>query len=206
MVLTDALCYINLASAAMMNGVCCFYQMQEEKERHQKHEDAIRRAIREEWDRNRMYDMEQRKQQEYSSGGGMYYVPASSPSTVEHRRNQLMRSKFDANNMSNGSQTSSRGSFGQRQDDPYHEKAPSLYSEPIPTYESMAQQIPMKRRHSSFVPNKQRSFQSVKGMSQQRHLSSLLDDGDDEDDGNGTNNADSVGVDGIESLEEVALE
>ena len=50
----DVLCAVNLAANAMVNGICCCYQMNEENKRREAHEETIQRAIRDEFDRQAM--------------------------------------------------------------------------------------------------------------------------------------------------------
>ena len=58
MVLLNALCAVNLASSVLVNGVCCYYQMKEEKERRKVHHESILRAVREEWNSGQMAEKE----------------------------------------------------------------------------------------------------------------------------------------------------
>lgn len=57
MVIADVLCAVNLAASVMVNGVCCYYQMNEENERRKEHETAIQNAIRNELDVHRRKEM-----------------------------------------------------------------------------------------------------------------------------------------------------
>lgn len=52
MVFTSTLCALNLVSSCMVNGLCSFYQMQEEERRMKQQQEAIQNSIREEYDRN----------------------------------------------------------------------------------------------------------------------------------------------------------
>lgn len=49
MVLADALCAMNLAASVMVNGACCYYQMNEQNERRKEQESILRNAVRSEW-------------------------------------------------------------------------------------------------------------------------------------------------------------
>eukprot|EP00536_Pseudo-nitzschia_multiseries_P001940 jgi/Psemu1/283367/fgenesh1_pg.26_\ len=46
MVIADVLCAVNLAASVMVNGICCYYQMNEQNERRKQEEKAIRNVIR----------------------------------------------------------------------------------------------------------------------------------------------------------------
>jgi hypothetical protein len=64
MVFSYALCAVNLASAALANGICCIYQMHKDEARKKEQEAIIRETIHSEWERHRHADMsdEQRKE------------------------------------------------------------------------------------------------------------------------------------------------
>ena len=48
MVLANALCAVNLAASAMVNGICCCYQMNEEDKRRTQHERILTNVVRKE--------------------------------------------------------------------------------------------------------------------------------------------------------------
>lgn len=56
MVVTDVLCAMNLAVSAMVNGVCCCYQMTEENKRRKEHETFISNILRNEFELHRQMD------------------------------------------------------------------------------------------------------------------------------------------------------
>lgn len=82
-------CALNLASSAMVNGICCMYQMQEEEERQKANHEAIRRSIRIEYERNRQLDEEQRQRE-------LREIETAARKTkfTEERRRKLMAKKF----------------------------------------------------------------------------------------------------------------
>lgn len=57
MVLANALCAMNLAASMIVNGLCCYYQMNEENERRKEQQAAIETAIRNELDLHRREEM-----------------------------------------------------------------------------------------------------------------------------------------------------
>lgn len=57
MVLADVLCAVNLAASVMVNGLCCYYQTNEENERRKEHQMAIQNAIRKELNLHRRQEM-----------------------------------------------------------------------------------------------------------------------------------------------------
>jgi hypothetical protein len=63
MVLHHALCAVNVASAVLANGVCCFYDMKKEEERKQEQESLIRQSIHSEWERQRFMEMIERQEE-----------------------------------------------------------------------------------------------------------------------------------------------
>lgn len=63
MVLQHAVCAVNLASAVLANGMCCFYEMKKEEESKQVQEAMIRQSIHSEWERQRFLDMIERQQE-----------------------------------------------------------------------------------------------------------------------------------------------
>jgi hypothetical protein len=85
MVFGSALCALNLASSVMVNGVCCFYQMQEDEEKRKEQHGAIQKAIRFEMDRNRHMDKEETLRQKHI---GVYAYHLQ-----EQRRRKLMVTK-----------------------------------------------------------------------------------------------------------------
>mmetsp|Transcript_7011 Transcript_7011/g.19037 ORF Transcript_7011/g.19037 Transcript_7011/m.19037 type:complete len:224 (-) Transcript_7011:284-955(-) len=223
MVLTDALCYINLASSAMMNGMCCYYQMQEEKQRQQDHEESIRRAIREEWDRNRLFDMQQRYEEEkqFEQTGGTYYAkvrpaPLSEAGRVDHRRSELMRVKGKANGSATSlASESSSGSYGGNTR--RHTDAGERCGAVSHSYSSPGELVYPRRMFNAQRPRRdsrdsvtetQGHLQSGQGFIHHQ-LSSLMDDDDDDDhdgDDDGTDQDDSVKVRDTASFEEIVLE
>ena len=82
-------CALNLASSAMVNGICCMYQMQEEEIRQKANHEAIRRSIRIEYERNRQLDEEQRQRE-------LREVETAARKTkfTEERRRKLMTKKI----------------------------------------------------------------------------------------------------------------
>ena len=61
MVLTQTLCAINLATAVLANGMCCFYETRREETRKTEQQTAIRQTIHTEWERQRYLDMMKRQ-------------------------------------------------------------------------------------------------------------------------------------------------
>lgn len=88
MVVGDLLCALNLASSAMVNGVCCFYQMHEEEERRKEHEAAVQRAVRNELQIHRHQEMLQRRHEKQVGSVVSRYQ--------EERRRKLMTQKAES--------------------------------------------------------------------------------------------------------------
>lgn len=61
MVFGHALCAVNLASAVLANGMCCFYEMRREEERRKEQHSTIRQSVHSEWERQRYLDMVERQ-------------------------------------------------------------------------------------------------------------------------------------------------
>lgn len=88
MVIANALCYLNMASSLMVNGLCCYYQMAEEDERRKESEAAIQRAIRNELHLHRHTEMVQRQQEQQ--------VKTAVALSQDERRRKLMADKARA--------------------------------------------------------------------------------------------------------------
>ncbi|OEU08819.1 hypothetical protein FRACYDRAFT_249161 [Fragilariopsis cylindrus CCMP1102] len=89
----DILCAVNLAANAMVNGICCCYQMNEENKRREAHEATIQRAIRDEFDRQAMMV------QQHNSKTMQEKDDAAAASLIQdQRRRKLMKEKNKANN------------------------------------------------------------------------------------------------------------
>eukprot|EP00339_Tiarina_fusa_P018925 CAMPEP_0117050704 /NCGR_PEP_ID=MMETSP0472-20121206/35007_1 /TAXON_ID=693140 ORGANISM="Tiarina fusus, Strain LIS" /NCGR_SAMPLE_ID=MMETSP0472 /ASSEMBLY_ACC=CAM_ASM_000603 /LENGTH=189 /DNA_ID=CAMNT_0004764585 /DNA_START=316 /DNA_END=885 /DNA_ORIENTATION=+ len=180
MVLGSAMCALNLASSAMVNGVCCMYQMQEEEERQKAHHDAIKRSIRSEYERNRKLDMEQRLREKEMT---MYTLQLS-----EARRRNLMAKKTSLNCSSQKScPTSCR-------EQPIREETSASSSRNVDrrrfefadsTDGSLVKKVSASRRSNSMHrPEIGLSHSSVYSDSPEMKMSSLLDsDVEDDDEG-----------------------
>jgi hypothetical protein len=87
----DVLCAVNLAANAMVNGVCCCYQMNEENKRREAHEAAIQRAIRDEFDLQEMVQRHNEMMKEKND--------AVASLLQDQRRRKLMKEKNKASNL-----------------------------------------------------------------------------------------------------------
>ena len=89
----DILCAVNLAANAMVNGICCCYQMNEENKRREAHEETIQRAIRDEFDRQAMMVQQHNSKtmQEKNDAGASLLLQ-------DQRRRKLMKEKNKTNN------------------------------------------------------------------------------------------------------------
>jgi hypothetical protein len=99
----DVLCAVNLAANAIVNGVFCCYQMNEENERQEAHEAAIQRAIRDEFDLHRQKNMVQ-KHNEMTNVQNDAVVSL----LQDQRRRKLMKEKNKANNIAANNNNNTR--------------------------------------------------------------------------------------------------
>jgi hypothetical protein len=182
MVLGSALCALNLASSVMVNGVCCFYQMQEDEEKRKEQHGAIQKAIRFEMDRNRHMDKEETLRQKHI---GVYAYHLQ-----EQRRRKLMVTKTTS--AGGVHSTSIDGSSGRR-DQPLQpiENRPErgkitfssrnsdirAYSDPMPELNKLRRPEPLKRRLSMQVIKRSTYSEFPSGQ-----LNSLLDSSEDDAD------------------------
>jgi len=90
-VLADVLCAMNLAASVMVNGVCCYYQMNEENERRQEQETVIKNALRKELDVHRQKEMMLKRDTLVKA-----YNDAVSSQVQDERRRKLMNQKVNA--------------------------------------------------------------------------------------------------------------
>lgn len=186
MVIGSALCALNLASSVMVNGACCFYEMQKDEERKKEHQKAIRHAMRSEWDRNRHLEIMRRKEEKERDVRHAY-----ASRSQEHRRQKLMRTK-QASVVGANPTSDSSASFTDhreplrsvRNNMPDTRKRPSTsimsdtsaFSAPLPRF---------KEFETSQVLVRPQSIKMAKPSNlkhyPQRQLSSLMDDSEDED-------------------------
>ena len=90
----DVLCAVNLAANAMVNGVCCCYQMNEENKHREAHEATIQRTIRDEFDRQAMVQQKNKTRQENKNDNA-----AAASLLQDQRRRKLMKEKNKAKNI-----------------------------------------------------------------------------------------------------------
>lgn len=74
---------VNLVASIMMNGVCCLHAMHEEEEKKKDHRENLQKAMRVEWQRQRLFEKEQEQRQ---------HVVV----VAEERRRSLMAAKMKA--------------------------------------------------------------------------------------------------------------
>jgi hypothetical protein len=169
-------CVLNLASSAMLNGVCCMYQMQEEEKLQKSYREAIRRSIRSEYERNRILDMEQRLREKE--------MAVYTSQLTDSRRRNLMAKKTS---MSGSSQKGFPTSYREQ---PLPDQNSACFDQDIGrrfefaerTDESFAKKSRVSRRSNSFRRATSRLSQSsAYSDSPEMKMSSLLDSEDEED-------------------------
>jgi hypothetical protein len=187
MVLGNVLCALNLASSVAMNGVCCYYQKQEEEEKRREHHEAVRRAIRSEWDRHRLMEMEwklrenemglqaatltEQRRQQLMKNKNILIARKAKPSPVirNMKRSEDLRDQSPSTTIDLPTATPSNIQGEQTLE-------ASCYSSPLPEFKNMVETQPLLRV-SSFAEIEI----SRNGMYLEGRFTSLLDDSDDDE-------------------------
>lgn len=89
-IMLDAALISNVVASAFINGLCCAHSMQDEEAKREEHKEMLRNAVKVEWERQRVQDIDIRERQLREQG----LVDASL--LAEHRRRLLMVTKLEA--------------------------------------------------------------------------------------------------------------
>lgn len=180
-------------ASIMMNGVCCFWQMQEEEDRRE----TLRKDIRVEYERQRLLDLERwaHHRKEMSNRGG--YHSDSSVSPGDHRRRDLIRRKMNIS-------SSKRESGVEDRDNTSCQSSVASACTADAVYGSSAYEMDMSQPELKTPPQEtKRKFYSKRRLGQLKaatvstsDMSSLLDHDD------GSENEDEE----LSSFEDVALQ
>lgn len=161
MVVGDPLCVLNFVSGAMINGVCCYYDLAKEEERRKAQQDAIRQAMRKEWEHHREVEFEERSR------------ASMSKSAQDQRRRKLMGSKifFQMRSTKDASPTAKPPSPTNVADFMLHESEVEAFAtrDKTPIYYT----APSDRSSFSRMPGEVLTRQS--SLASSRAMSSLMD-------------------------------
>jgi len=173
---------VNLVASVMMNGVCCIHSMQEEEKRQKEQQEALRKAINVEWQRQRLMELEHREMKLREEGKDAASIMA------DERRRLLMSSKIAASQ-----QASSRSSATEMLE---REKLEAQEGNSLPNQRNVPYyDIVMDRSRSAPTATRPRIYRErvplvVGDATRSRvyctNVSSLLDDDDDDDDDDGS--------------------
>lgn len=107
MVLTQAVCAVNLATAVLANGMCCCYEMKKEEDRKKEQDAIIRQSISSEWERQRFLEMIERQEERDSlkrQEERRFYL-MSTKKSIDPATKSTKKNFFRKPNQGNSSQT-----------------------------------------------------------------------------------------------------